>query len=268
MLTIRKFATLAGTTRRTLLFYDQVGLFSPVKVADNGYRYYSYDQLYQLKFILQLRQLGLAVNDIKDLLHTTQPGQLRHQLDDVFSHIEAEISKLPLLKQTLAERYQQPELGPVGTLQTPRIVERPALTFWCSPESVGCTDEDVSALYQTFYDVIGPLKLLDKHESGFLTFLPDCSASAYPTANFRILKAASLAGTSPLTPSIQRPAGRYAVATAMNDMTSILHTLDNLQEYVHNQGLTTDPHVWQLNLDEILTSKAGSAYISIETQLI
>ncbi|WP_414949426.1 MerR family transcriptional regulator [Levilactobacillus brevis] len=70
MLTIRKFAELAGTTRRTLLFYDQEGVFKPAHIADNGYRYYSYDQLYQLKFILQLRHLDLPLATIKELLAT------------------------------------------------------------------------------------------------------------------------------------------------------------------------------------------------------
>ena len=69
MLTIRKFAELADTTRRTLLFYDEQDLFKPAKVAENGYRYYSYDQLYDLTFILELRKLGLSVLQIKNLLN-------------------------------------------------------------------------------------------------------------------------------------------------------------------------------------------------------
>lgn len=267
MLTIRKFADLAGTTRRTLLFYDQQGLFRPAKVAENGYRYYSYDQLYQIKFILQLRKLRLGVADIKALILNQRPDQLSAQLSSIFDDIQSEINHLTLLKKTLAERYQQPAFDAVGQLHTPKVVERPALTFWTSPESVGCTDEDISALYHTFYDLIGPLKLLNKHESGFLTSLAGCDANAYPTANFRIIKAVSLAA-APSVPTIQRPAGRYVIATAMNEMSSILHALTNLQRYVHDHHLTTDPHMWQLNLDEILTSKAGSEYLSIEYQLI
>ncbi|GEA98824.1 MerR family transcriptional regulator [Levilactobacillus brevis] len=267
MLTIRKFAELAGTTRRTLLFYDQEDVFKPAHIADNGYRYYSYDQLYQLKFILQLRHLDLPLATIKELLATNDATQLNEQLKAVSSHIQTEIDNLTRLKATLTERFQQPAISTERQLQSPTIVERPAMSFWCSPKSVGCTDDDISALYQTFYQLIGPLKLLDKHESGFLTALANSNAQAYPTANFQIIKAVSLADITTV-PIIQRPAGQYVVATAMNDMGSILHTLENIQHYVNRHHLTIATRMWQLNLDEWLTSKAGSQYISLEYQLM
>ncbi|MDV0430501.1 MerR family transcriptional regulator [Lactiplantibacillus sp. DA1] len=267
MLTIRKFAELAGTTRRTLLFYDQEDVFRPAQVAANGYRYYSYDQLYQLKFILQLRHLGLSVAAIRSLLKTNDAVQLNAQLANLTEHIQTEIDNLTLLKKTLVERYQQPDLEMGGRLHTPAIIERPALSFWCSPQSVGCTDEEISALYATFYTMIGSLKLLNKHESGFLTSLAESDPTGYPTANFRIIKAVSLID-APDVPTLQRPAGRYVVATALNDMASILHALENIRQYVTQQQLTIDTEMWQLNLNEQFTSKAGSKYISIEYQVI
>lgn len=68
LLSISKFAKLAGTTRRTLIFYDQKGVFKPQKIADNGYRFYDYGQLYQIGLILELCGLGLSVDEIKDYL--------------------------------------------------------------------------------------------------------------------------------------------------------------------------------------------------------
>lgn len=267
MLTIRKFAELAGTTRRTLLFYDQEDVFKPAHIADNGYRYYSYDQLYQLKFILQLRHLDLPLATIKELLATNDATQLNEQLRTVLSHIQTEIDNLTLLKDTLAERFQQPKFNENNHLLVPTIVERPAMAFWRSPKSADCTDSDIRALYQAFYQIIGPLKLLDKHESGFLTSVANSDAQAYPTASFQIIKAVSLADVTTI-PIVRRPAGQYVVATAMNDMGSILHTLDNIQHYVNQHQLTIATQMWQLNLNEQLTSKAGSQYISIEYQLL
>ena len=45
LLTIGQFAALHGINKKTLMWYDEVGLFHPVLVhPDNGYRYYSYYQ--------------------------------------------------------------------------------------------------------------------------------------------------------------------------------------------------------------------------------
>ena len=35
------FAKLCGTNKRTLIHYEEIGLFSPVKTDARGYRYYS-----------------------------------------------------------------------------------------------------------------------------------------------------------------------------------------------------------------------------------
>jgi DNA-binding transcriptional MerR regulator len=41
MLTVKQVSKLAHITTRTLHYYDQIGLFKPDFIGDNGYRYYS-----------------------------------------------------------------------------------------------------------------------------------------------------------------------------------------------------------------------------------
>ena len=55
---ITEFAKIAGMNRKTLQYYDEIGLFSPAYVAENGYRYYSLFQLDWLALIAVLRDLG------------------------------------------------------------------------------------------------------------------------------------------------------------------------------------------------------------------
>lgn len=46
-------------SKQTLIFYDKIGLFSPVYVdAGNGYRYYSIHQFNHLETILIMRKIG------------------------------------------------------------------------------------------------------------------------------------------------------------------------------------------------------------------
>ena len=57
MFTIGTFSKLAKTNIRTLRFYDEIGLFKPSRVEDNGYRYYSMEDFNKLVRILELREL-------------------------------------------------------------------------------------------------------------------------------------------------------------------------------------------------------------------
>jgi DNA-binding transcriptional MerR regulator len=65
---IQEVARLAGTTSRTLRHYDDVGLVTPSRVGANGYRYYDADALMRLQRVLLLRELGLGIPAIAEVL--------------------------------------------------------------------------------------------------------------------------------------------------------------------------------------------------------
>ncbi|WP_394771150.1 MerR family transcriptional regulator [Lacisediminihabitans sp.] len=65
---IQDVARLSGTTSRALRHYGDVGLLAPSRIGPNGYRYYDDDALVRLQRILLLRELGLGLPAIADLL--------------------------------------------------------------------------------------------------------------------------------------------------------------------------------------------------------
>lgn len=65
---IQDVARLAGTTSRTLRHYGQIGLLEPSRVGGNGYRYYDQDAVVRLQRILLLRELGLGLPAIAEVL--------------------------------------------------------------------------------------------------------------------------------------------------------------------------------------------------------
>jgi DNA-binding transcriptional MerR regulator len=65
---IQEIARLAGTTSRTLRHYDDIGLLPPSRIAANGYRHYDEAALVRLQRILLLRDLGLGLPQIAEVL--------------------------------------------------------------------------------------------------------------------------------------------------------------------------------------------------------
>ncbi|MEQ0559460.1 MerR family transcriptional regulator [Amycolatopsis sp. NEAU-NG30] len=65
---IQDIARSAGTTSRTLRHYGAVGLLEPSRVGSNGYRYYDEQALVRLQRILLLRELGLGLPAIAEVL--------------------------------------------------------------------------------------------------------------------------------------------------------------------------------------------------------
>lgn len=66
---IQEVARLAGTTSRTLRHYDDIGLLPPSRIAHNGYRHYDESALLRLQRILLLRELGLGLPQIGEVLN-------------------------------------------------------------------------------------------------------------------------------------------------------------------------------------------------------
>ena len=90
MFTIGAFSKLAKTNIRTLRFYDEIDLFKPSRVEDNGYRYYSMEDFNKLAIILELRELGLSINEIKQVI---SGKDLKTALQDRLKVIENEIKR-------------------------------------------------------------------------------------------------------------------------------------------------------------------------------
>ena len=71
---VQQTAKMAGTTSRTLRHYDGVGLLKPSRTGENGYRYYDQAALLRLQRILLLRELGLGLPAIAEVLaHEREP---------------------------------------------------------------------------------------------------------------------------------------------------------------------------------------------------
>ena len=83
MYLIKKVSELSGVSVRTLHHYDEIGLLSPQK-KENGYRYYSEEDISFLQMILFYKYLGFPLKKIKELLKKEDSEVLYHlrkQLD-------------------------------------------------------------------------------------------------------------------------------------------------------------------------------------------
>ena len=77
---IGEITKLLGITRKTLLVYEDMGLLTPAfKDEHSGYRYYTADNMTQIRAIRSLQALGLSLAEIKDYYYDTK--NLDHHLE-------------------------------------------------------------------------------------------------------------------------------------------------------------------------------------------
>jgi MerR family transcriptional regulator, thiopeptide resistance regulator len=85
---IQEVAAVTGATSRTLRHYGQIGLLPPSRTGHGGLRFYDEDALVRLQRILLLRDLGLSLASISEVLAGEQ--DLRDALNAHLALLEAE----------------------------------------------------------------------------------------------------------------------------------------------------------------------------------
>lgn len=83
-----------GITRKTLLVYEEMGLLTPaVKNEGSGYRYYSADNMTQIRSIRSLQSLGLSLKEVAEYYYDTE-------------NIDAHLARLMELRASLDRNIQ------------------------------------------------------------------------------------------------------------------------------------------------------------------
>ena len=99
MLRIGEFSKMAKTTISTLRYYDKIGLLKPEYIDQStGYRYYNESQLADIVKILELKELGVSLDDTQ---YIVDGGDFSDILKKRRENIDFEIAKLEKQKRML-----------------------------------------------------------------------------------------------------------------------------------------------------------------------
>ena len=115
LLSIEQVAARTGLTKRTLRYYEEVGLLPPTGRTEGNYRRYSEEDIQRLDRIMKLRDLlGFSLADIRKLLDSEdERGQIKvaYQLHLIEQKMEGlEQMRTGLLAKIEQHQYTREEL--------------------------------------------------------------------------------------------------------------------------------------------------------------
>lgn len=100
-LTTAQFAKLHEVNKRTLHYYDDIGLFSPNTKKENGYRVYDLSQSLEFEYIRMLKDLSMSIEEIEAYYKNPTSDNFLKIADSKTKEIDEQIKKLKTIKKIL-----------------------------------------------------------------------------------------------------------------------------------------------------------------------
>lgn len=101
--------TIFNIGRNTLRLYEERGLLTGMSRTESGYREFSTSHVEELKFILEAKNVGFTLNEIKDLLEIIREkkkmtcGAISKEIIGKVSEIDEQLKKLESKKIFLSD---------------------------------------------------------------------------------------------------------------------------------------------------------------------
>ena len=148
---VHEVVNLTGITARTLHYYDEIGLLKPSIVTETKYRLYTEDDLSRLQEILFFREVGFALKEIKDLLHSPYYNRAE-ALEKHLSILEAQKERIESLIALVKAEIKEKKAVSFSAFSNSKVLELQAKFREEVLERWGDTDS-FREYEETFYNM-------------------------------------------------------------------------------------------------------------------
>lgn len=147
--TTGEFAKICNVEKHVLFHYDEIDLFKPALVKENGYRYYSYYQFDTFAVIRTLKSLGTSLKDIKVYLKERNPQLFLELLDEKKQKLDKRIQELESSKE-LIEGLQACTRQALSSTEEITLVSLPREHILCSTDLENVTDRSFAKFMEEY----------------------------------------------------------------------------------------------------------------------
>ncbi|WP_321384955.1 MerR family transcriptional regulator [uncultured Enterococcus sp.] len=256
-LSISEIAEYAGVSRRTLIYYDQIDLFKPKKIGENGYRYYSFDQYGEIDAILILKALNMPLDEIRSFLKRRNPDYTQKELLKQREKVTAKIQELEQIRAALDGYMNRYEKLAEVDFETLSFEYREEEYFVVSELIEPSDDSSTFQIYSRFYSLIQSRDIFSGYPIGFLVDGRVLDEGHIHLSPYRALvripkERLNLYAENQL---ITRPSGYYVSGFVRDEIHQLTDFSTRFKNYLKEHELVIDGDIWELMWqDEIATA--------------
>lgn len=246
-LTTAQFAELHGVNKRTLHYYDQIGLFHPNTKADNGYRYYDISQSIDFEYIRMLKELNMSIEEIKKYLKNPAPDSFLKIADTKEKELETQIQMLKRTKKILRAKKEQITFCKTLQAQEIRIETCKAEKILVSPYDF--TEADLSQIFTWLKDTW----CIDQIRMGIGGFISLDKVSHQDFTKYDGIYTVALNNVS-APKSLIKPGGKYLCGYHKGAWDQLPMMYKKMLDYAGKNELKLTGYAYEIGLNEFTIS--------------
>ena len=235
-LSSKEFADLCGITKNTLIWYEKKGLLKPRYIGENGYRYYSREQFYDIDLVKSLKWVDKSLDECRDYIANRSEENFLSMLMEQQTILEKKIAFLSRQK-SIVDRSMQDFLSMKSRLSIyPKLVMLPEMYFLVkkiddvSPKGY---IEALNELFVIFHSSLQTYGSAPSMLNGAIVSYENLMAGEYSRPEFLTLK---INAPIPIDACRTTEKGYYATCFHMGSVERIAETYDMLKSFIDEMG--------------------------------
>lgn len=262
LFSIGELAKQQNISRQTLIFYDKIGLFCPVySDPNNGYRYYSVNQLDDLDTICIMKKIGFSLKEIKTHMKSYTMDDSIIALQKQLLVIEQQMKELQMIKSRVEHRHKQLTFAVSICEKIDSITIQNVEKQYLLVQKVNAPNslEQVSIATKECYVRSFKEQLPIFYQSGAIIPYEKIKQQRYTEASFVFLP---IEKTSDINGMIELPEGKCVCAYHKGDYLSIGSSYERLLAYCEENKLHIISDSYEFAINDYLSSGDENEYIT------
>lgn len=261
LLTIGQFAAMHGINKKTLMWYDEIGLFRPASInPENGYRYYDYHQSPVLETILLLRDLDVSIHEIQDFMKDRSAGNLKQLLEEKMADLDKQIAHLQAVRTTLSAHRQNMDTLLTMDLSEISVVEREERCLVTVGIDRGTSFEREVELITAETEKY-QLGRLHKASYGSMISVSSLMSGRYDDYSRLFIEIPFLSYRAGLH---MAPGGKYLRAFCKGEWDRLPKRYQEIFDYAREHGLTPYGYSYEMGINENVIERIEDYIVQIE----
>lgn len=246
-LTISEFSKISEVSRKALIFYDNAGLFSPEYTGENGYRYYSHEQIYIISVINILKELGMPLNEIKTYMQTPSPSEAVWLLENQEHILSQKMEYLRRMQDMLISKKEKLREGIQADISEIKLLHREKSPLFISDAFDMEKSKISDDIWLGFYLKCKENRLAFGYPEGFLVKKENLLSGSTSVANHIICHVGSQTCANSFMPE-----GTYLTGWGQGSFNDTQPVYHKLLQYIkeHNLAITGNAYEERL-IDEV-----------------